>query len=393
MMRSLVLTLNSATPTSGGAGIRNAQTVRSLARHGPVDVFALGVTDQGNSPDAAATCSWSWADLAEGRQLRDQLALRTWPLRPGGHWRQDMYRSTGALQALNQLVADREPRLIVGAGWQTGVYARAVRSGRVLVLDTHNVEADLQRGIGGERVGRASRDFRRLATCERRFGRLADQVWVCSSDDARLWRDVHGEAGDVVVLPNVVPTGQLDAGSERLPHRLLLTGTFSYPPNIAAARELVHEILPIVRLAIPDAEVDLVGREPAPEVLELATCAGVTVTGAVPDVAPYLERSTVMVVPLREGGGTRLKILEAMAAGLPVVSTLKGVEGIEARAGTHLLIGNSPDEIADSVAALCSDRGRASDIAAAASDLVKRRYSEAALDTMLDEALDRAGLV
>jgi len=191
------------------------------------------------------------------------------------------------------------------------------------------------------------------------------------------------------VVPNTVaaPAGPATV-SGRHPHRLLLTGTFSYPPNIEAARELVGAILPLVRSEVPDATVELVGREPGRDVTALAGPATVVV-GPVPDMAPHLAHASVLVVPLRSGGGTRLKILEAMAAGLPVVSTAKGVEGIAATPGEHLLIAETSEEIAAAVVRLCRQPALGLRLATAARSLVDDRYGEGAFDRAVDDALDR----
>ena len=116
------------------------------------------------------------------------------------------------------------------------------------------------------------------------------------------------------------------------------------------------------------------GRTAGVDLGGVADCAGVEFTGYVEDIRTVLSRSAVCVVPLREGGGSRLKILEAMAAGVPVVSTSVGVEGIEAESGRHLLVADTPSDLADAVERVLSDHELASRLSREARDLVERRY-------------------
>jgi polysaccharide biosynthesis protein PslH len=136
---------------------------------------------------------------------------------------------------------------------------------------------------------------------------------------------------------------------------LLFIGNMGYPPCVDAAMYFCQEIYPLIRRRIPAAELWIVGRDPRPEVLQL-NGDGVHVTGQVEDVIPYYRQSTVCVVPLRAGGGTRLKILEAMALGRPVVSTTIGCEGLEVIDGQHLLIADSPEQFAEKTLHLLTDR-------------------------------------
>ncbi len=138
-------------------------------------------------------------------------------------------------------------------------------------------------------------------------------------------------------------------------------------------RTLCREIWPRIRRALPDAQMWLVGRNPRPEVLAL-NGHGVHVTGPVPSVVPYYERSHVCVVPLRAGGGSRLKILEAMALGRPVISTHIGSEGLDAVPGWHLLIADSPAAFAQLTVAMIRKRRLAEQVARQGRALVEERY-------------------
>lgn len=154
---------------------------------------------------------------------------------------------------------------------------------------------------------------------------------------------------------------------------LVMVRGMSYTPNVLGARFLVREVLPRVWARRRDVHLYIVGKDPAPEVRVLAG-RGVTVTGAVPDVRPYLERAILTVVPVLRGGGTRLKILEAMAAGVPVVTTPDGAAGLELRHGEEAWVFRSAAEMAEAILMLLSDPARARRMAVAARSRVERDY-------------------
>ena len=147
------------------------------------------------------------------------------------------------------------------------------------------------------------------------------------------------------------PVGRPTVGT---PPTVLFQGLLRYPPNIDAARWLAGEIGPSLRAQVPDVEIRLVGDHP-PELDDLDDPPRVAVTGRVPDMAAELARADVVVVPVRYGSGTRLKILEAFAQRVPVVSTPLGAEGLGAVDGVHLLLGDTAAALADACARLLRD--------------------------------------
>ncbi len=155
--------------------------------------------------------------------------------------------------------------------------------------------------------------------------------------------------------------------------RLIFVGNMDYRPNVDAAVRLCNRILPLIRDRVGKVEVWIVGTNPRPE-LRLLNGNDVHVTGRVGDVQPYYQQSQVCVVPLRAGGGTRLKILEAMALGRPVVSTTIGCEGLDAVEGRHLLIADSDEEFAAKTARLLLDQALWQDLSRCARQLVEQKY-------------------
>ena len=231
-----------------------------------------------------------------------------------------------------------------------------------LIADLHNVYSRLTERVADEHRGLKGfylrREARMLARIDERVTRAANVVMTVSSEEQSTFQRLGGR--DVRLVPNGVDcsaykhlpvgrdVGQIfnlpgqDGQVENLPHELLYLGAMSWQPNAKAAEFLAREVLPAVRQRFPKTRLQLVGRNPGAEVLALNQLPGVEVAANVPDVSVYLERASLLAVPLDSGGGTRLKILEAFAAGLPVVSTPIGCEGIDATNGRHLWI--SPRE-------------------------------------------------
>jgi glycosyltransferase involved in cell wall biosynthesis len=196
---------------------------------------------------------------------------------------------------------------------------------------------------------------------------------VTSDVDAAFFE--RAGAREVLVVPNGVDVRAVPWAAPAAGRTLIYVGHYGYQPNAAAALELADEVLPRVRASVPDAQLQLVGADPT----EAMRARPVEVTGTVPDVLPYLRAARVMVVPLRSGGGTRLKILEALAAGVPVVSTPLGAEGLELRDGEHLLVGETRADLAALTVRVIEDDALANRLSTAGRAHVERTYDWTAL--------------
>lgn len=196
---------------------------------------------------------------------------------------------------------------------------------------------------------------------------------VSEVDRQRCLRERPGRK--VLVVPNGVDCSAIRPGPfrEAGPHILLFTGDMSFDPNVHAAQVLASHVFPQVRMVHPDAELHLVGRNPDPRVLALRG-PGVVVTGAVPDMLPHLQAATVYVAPLTTGAGTRTKLLEALAAGLPVVTTSVGIEGIEAVNGQHVVTAEDAESAAEAALRLLANSQERRRLGDAARRLVEDRY-------------------
>jgi glycosyltransferase involved in cell wall biosynthesis len=225
---------------------------------------------------------------------------------------------------------------------------------------------------------------------ERRAANRTDALLAVSEPEARYFRSLGPRP--VRVVPNGVDTGAyaaLPAGRRSGPPLLLYVGTMSWSPNASAAHFLAREVLPQVRRLLPETRLRVVGKDPPPAVQALADLPGVEVTGAVPSIIPHLREAHALAVPLTAGGGTRLKILEAFAAGLPVVSTPVGCEGLQAVHGEHLVVAER-EAFSDAVRELLSHPEAGTGLAVRARALAWDRYDWTAIGRLAVAAVEQA---
>jgi len=177
----------------------------------------------------------------------------------------------------------------------------------------------------------------------------------------------------VKVIPNAVcPAALLSESSGT--NTLLFVGTMSYPPNADAVRFFCKQIFPLIRQRVPDVKLCVVGLEPPPEVRALEALGNIVVTGEVEDLTEYYRQAQVVIVPMRAGAGTRLKILEAMALGRPVVSTSVGCEGLAVRHGEHLMVADQPADFAGQVIELLANHEQRRRLCQRARRLVEQHH-------------------
>jgi glycosyltransferase involved in cell wall biosynthesis len=201
-----------------------------------------------------------------------------------------------------------------------------------------------------------------------------DQCIVVSSADQALLSQANPHL-KLAVVPNGVDTVQY----KRLPRlddskEILFIGKMNYPPNVDGVLFFYHEIFPLVRRQVPEARLLIVGAEPSAEVQALGNDPTVRMIGQVEDVVPYYQRAYLSAVTLRAGGGTRLKILEAMALGRPVVTTMLGCEGLEVSPGENILAADTPQCLAAHIIRLFNDKDAYDRLVANGRRLVESRY-------------------
>jgi glycosyltransferase involved in cell wall biosynthesis len=381
-------------PTNNGGRIRGHQILEAMLRDHKVTLIAPGA-DQ----DRAAAKQWVLANsLSDASLIVDpdcskKLSTAGAKLRAAGPsplWGRPSHMSRRDIPQMWNTIAElplKEYDIVHVRNLHMAPYALAVCKlypAKKLVLDLDDVESVVRlRTIHSERLPILSRwraqsymDLLRLRLFERTYLRRFDSVWVCSNTDALLLAGWIGTKRSYVV-PNVMDT-RLFANVRHSPRKLpivIFVAEFRMKHNADAARFLNDKVWPLVKLAIPHSQLWLVGRDPGPDLLVLDGRNGVTVTGTVPEVNSYLAQASVAVAPLHVGGGTRLKVLEAFAAGIPVVATTVGAEGIMAENGRDILIADNAEEFATHCVRLLTDSAFNERIRESAFALVNREYN------------------
>lgn len=216
-------------------------------------------------------------------------------------------------------------------------------------------------------------DWLVMKSFEPRSMRRMDKCIAMSEIEAKIARKMAPMV-DVEVVPNGVDSKLLTPVVPSKEKQLLMIGSLCYPPNIDGAEYFVKKIFPLIRTQDREIKLNIVGRAPTPRVQALACVDGVALFSNVPEVRPFYERSAVSVVPLRSGGGTRLKILESMAFGVPVVSTSIGCEGLDVTNGKNILIADTPKTFAENVIRILNDQSLRDKLIQNGRKLVEEKY-------------------
>ncbi|OKH18673.1 glycosyl transferase family 1 [Hydrococcus rivularis NIES-593] len=396
MVRTLFITKEKPYPPAGGVELRNWQNINIMMQYGSVGVFSI-CQWSASSQVPAGIDFWYPYTLAKSVSSWENWKRRAWLLRPNAHPDVDRLYQQAAAKKLEKVLAEFQPDLTIVEEIWLYRYLKIIKRQKCrIIFDEHNIEADLFE----QKHGALKMRLPRLKSIELDFIRKADQTWVCSEEDVALVKTLYGRQFQPQAIPNGIDVASYDCvrleqcnppeGFGEKQHNLIYMGTFSYPPNKVAAKLLIEEIYPRLRKSNPNCRLLLVGRSPTKSMLQAAELEpGIIVTGSVPDIRPYLAAASVMVVPLQQGGGTRLKLLEAFASGCPAVSTTKGAEGLNVTDGEHLLIRDEIEAITEAVEQLWSKNALVEKLTAAAYELVKAEYSWEAVSKRVDQALQQ----
>lgn len=383
-MRILILAPRAPFPADYGAAQRNLKIIEWLGRLHEVTLLAYGdpndravksaLESAGARVEIVAPAPRAIVDRVRTLALSGEpdLARRLW--------------STELNERLTSLLHETAFDLIQIEGLEMYLaWATARRTLRLLprvILDEHNAESILQESGWRSSVRRRSYataaysfvQTGRLRRFERQACRSVDGVIdVSPEEDAALQELVPGLRS--VVIPNGVDTDHYRLGdNSNGDGSVLFIGKLDYRPNVDAAEWLVTNIWPKVRKAVPEARLNVVGREPLPKITRLADRPGVAVIGPVVDERPWFERAAVLAVPMRMGGGVRLKVLQALATGTTIVSTSFGMSGVGAVDGIHFLRADNPVEFANQVARALGDRALRARLGDAGRTLVCERF-------------------
>ena len=387
--RLAFLSQNSVLPEDNGGRIRNAAILTALAQRFQVTL----VVTEALVPETAVELARRGMRVVHVPKARNRHV---------GYLREILGGASPAIAvqrngSLDRWIAEHAADFDVVVA---GTIARVPRLRQPalppVVVDTHNVEhlrfsrAAAAAGSRLERLRRRTMNLG-LARLERRVLRSTTTV-ACSEVDANEFRRMG--VRDVRVVPNGV-------WCERFPDvrrrgagtpTVVFVGDLGYAPNLEAADLLISRIVPGVRSAVPGCRFVIGGRGATETLRRAAAAADVRVWSPVESMQDLLADASVEVVPLLQGGGTRLKILEAFAAGLPVVSTSIGAEGIDARDGEHLLLADDPAGLVRAVVRLLNDPELAFGLAVAGRDLAEARFDWRELgDQFADEVLRAVG--
>jgi glycosyltransferase involved in cell wall biosynthesis len=264
--------------------------------------------------------------------------------------------------------------------------------GAFKILDAHNALWLLYKRLwetmsSGLRKRLLGRDWRMLKTYEGRLVREFDAVLAVSHEDKMALQEAAGKTVNIAVIPIAVDTEEVAVVErEPSPRHILHMGTMYWPPNIDGVNWFIQEIYPSIRQQRPDVQFDVVGSRPPAELLALNDAGlGINVAGYVEDPTPHLQRTGVMVVPLRAGGGMRVKILNSLAQGIPTVSTTLGCEGIQITPGEHIMVADDPAGFAAAVLRVLNDAELARRLSVSGRRLAETLYDYRHAYALVDE--------
>jgi polysaccharide biosynthesis protein PslH len=407
MTRQKILVLTQTLPALGGQGtaMRLGNMLEALARHFDITLICVSV-DRPTHPEILADqwkklCTrWTFfnvANEAEPLRLRQRETLTrlmnpipkllsTWPV---DHVMERLVDFRG--QHYDHVLVSRIRLMPLWRAMQ----ARLGMSASNKILDLDDIESRSQalqvKMLGVSYLGKLGfilewLESKKLAREEARAFNEMHRILLCSTEDKTVLGQRFNER-QIAVIPNTIRVPQqLPAPSPGGPLRLLFVGTLNYAPNENAVKWLADEIMPAIQEKVGKGLVNLtvIGRGPTDWMRQRAAAGAFALHGDVPDVRPYYEACHAVVVPIRAGGGTRIKILEAFGYGRVVISTTLGAEGIDAEHGKELLVANSAVQFADAAQSLIEQPGLSKRLIDCGRRKVLERYSMNACEQAID---------
>lgn len=395
-MRILWVKAGGLVPPDTGGKIRSYNIIRELAREHSVTFFSFYAAHEADAhpalKDILDDVICVPLNLPQPKSTSELLSYCGRLLSSEPYGISKFCRPT-ARRRLRELLAEQSYDVIVcdfvfAAGiipWDSAIPK---------VLFTHNVEATIWRRhyeVAKNPIWRAisRREWRKMEAAEQSYLRRADRVLTVSEND----RDAFANVMDRAKI-DVIPTGvDVDYFQPKLlpeiPNSIVFTGSMDWLPNEDAIFYYAENILPLIQQQCPNVSLEVVGRSPSRKLQALADREkSIRLTGWVEDIRPHLARGAVCIVPLRIGGGTRLKIFEAMAMGKAVVSTSVGAEGLSVRSGENVLIADTPTDFANSVVELLRNEEERTRLGGAARTLVEENYSWSRIAAEFARVLD-----
>jgi polysaccharide biosynthesis protein PslH len=367
-------------PPDSGPKVKSLNVIKYLAQHYEVILASFVRGDQAaDVQQLRKFCREVYTVPMERGKINDLKAMAV-SLASGLPWLIARDRRKDMFSLVECLAASNEFDFVLADQLNMAQYAENVQGARK-IFDAHNALWLLYKrlvkkmGFGLEKI-LYERDWRLLTHYEGRIGREFNAVVAVSEEDRSALEEVAGKLPGMVVVPisvdsdEVVPVERDPAG-----RHILHIGTMFWAPNVDGILWFAREIYPLVRAQLPQVEFDVVGARPPEDVQALGDNEpSIHVTGYVQDPSEYYRAAGVMVVPLRAGGGMRVKILNALAQGMPIVTTTLGCEGIAVQNGKHLLIADRPADFADAIMRLLNDPDFAAQLGRNGRKLIETTY-------------------
>lgn len=397
-MRILYFAPRECLPLNTGAKMRNYHLARQLSRK--AEVTYLGFRDEGSysveeMPDCKRVVTverkgaYSFAKLVLGLTGETPLPVLN-------------YTTREMSEGLRRLVAENDFDVVQVEGIHLSYYLPIIRSASsraVVVCGWHNIESELMRRYS-EQATLARRFYarataRKLEEFERRAMALFDAHTVVSHRDRKRLLEIAPQARVFCIENGVDVEHYSDDEIEKIyearpersdaaeRNRLLFVGSMDYHANIDAVTNFARSAWPTIHNRHPQLRFTIVGRNPSQEVRSLAEIPNIEVTGTVEDVRPYYREALAAIVPLRVGGGSRLKILEALAAGVPIISTRLGAEGLDVRDGENILLAENAEEFSRAITDLSENDSLRLRLKETGRSLVVSEYDWSAIGTEL----------
>ena len=373
-MDLLFLTPQLPYPAYQGTSLRNLHILRGVAQAHRVTLLSFGESTEAQPPPGplAEICAEIMTVPTPERPFRRRLWQMVATQKPDMALRLHAPAYDAMLQSLLQRRSFDVIQIEgIELAWTIPTIRKAA-PGVPILYDAHNAETLLQARAGAADRGNLRRlpavfysklQSSRLASYEAWVCKSADRVTAVSEGDSKALEALAGLGpGAVTVIPNSIdvaayqPAASGDAlQDDRYRFDIVFSGKMDYRPNVDAALWFADEIWPLLKKQVPGLTWAIVGQKPHPRLRRLETLPGVTLTGWVPDVMPYMAGAKIFIMPFRVGSGTRLKLIEALASGRAVVSTTVGVEGFPVVDEQQVLLGDTAEAFADAVLALLGD--------------------------------------
>lgn len=397
-MRILLLTQVLPFPPDSGPKVKTWNLIKYLARHHEVILASFVRGDQTDSIHQLEKYCREVHTVPMERGMFRDLRYLVQSFLSGQPFLMVRDRRKAMEVMVDQLNSRFDFDIVHADQLNMAQYAVSIPAARK-VLDAHNAlwllyERLYQTMKPGPKKWLLNRDWRLLKQYEGKICREFDSVLAVSKEDHLALNEAAGIQLDVTLIPIAVDTEEVvPLHYHHQGDRILHIGTMFWPPNIDGILWFLKEILPLIQEEQPEVVFDIIGANPPQEIIAIGNAKhNVNVTGYVQDPIPYLENANLMVVPLRAGGGMRVKILNALGQGMPVVSTTLGCEGIAVENGVHLLVADSAQDFAASVIRLLEDRQLAQELGRRGRQLIEAKYDYRIACRALEEAYSAAWL-